>query len=299
MLTGEHIAYGEEEIVTRSGRRIPVGGTFAPILGPNGRVENVVAVYRDMSEQKDLENYALMQREMDIASDIQSSLLPRGPLLMSGVSVQAHQQQARLVGGDWYDYWSHGDKIFLVAGDASGNGVGAALFATMAMSALRVEAREHNKIIEIMEHVNRSLYVANRTDSFVTVFFGVLDLPTMTLSYSNGGHEEPLSLLPDERVAWPLTSNKRSLLGIFSRADLDVRRRELRSGERLVLYTDGVIDAMSSRGRLYGLKRLNRFVIANRDMPADEFIDALIGNVLEFCNGEPRDDMTVMVCDIP
>jgi serine phosphatase RsbU (regulator of sigma subunit) len=66
-----------------------------------------------------------------------------------------------------------------------------------------------------------------------------------------------------------------------------------------VLYTDGVIDAMSSRGRLYGLKRLNRFVIANRDMPADEFIDALIGNVLEFCNGEPRDDMTVMVCDIP
>ncbi len=299
MLAGEHIAYSEDEIVTRSGRHVPVGGTFAPILGPNGRVENVVAVYRDMSEQKELEKYALMQREMDIAAGIQTSLLPREPLLMKGVGVQARQQQARVVGGDWYDYWSFGDKVFLVVGDASGNGVGAALFATMAMSALRVEAREHNRIMEIMEHVNHELYVANRTDSFVTVFFAVLDLPTMTLSYSNAGHEEPLSVLLDRRAPEPLGSSKRSLLGIFSRADLDVARRKLRSGERLVLYTDGILDATSSRGRFYGLKRLNRFVTANRDMPAGEFIDALIENVMEFCNGEPKDDMTVMVCDVP
>ncbi len=299
MFAGEHVAYSEDDIVTRSGRRIPVGGTFSPILGPDGRVENVVAVYRDMSEQKELEKYALMQREMDIASGIQTSLLPRERLQVGGVSVQARQQQARMVGGDWFDYWSYGDKIFLVVGDASGTGVGAALFATMAMSALRVEAREHNRIMEILEHVNRSLYSANRTDSFVTVFFGVLDLPTMTLSYSNAGHEEPLSILPAGKVAEPLSSDNRSLLGIFSRADLDVRRRKLRPGERLVLYTDGVIDAQSSRNKLYGLKRLNRFVATNGDLPPDQFIDSLIDSVLEFCEGEARDDMTVMVCDIP
>jgi serine phosphatase RsbU (regulator of sigma subunit) len=66
-----------------------------------------------------------------------------------------------------------------------------------------------------------------------------------------------------------------------------------------VLFTDGVIDAQSSRGRLYGLKRLNRFVASNKDKPADEFIDSLIDTVLEFCRGEPKDDMTVLVCDIP
>lgn len=298
MLNGEQIAYSEDVIVARSGRRIPVGGTFAPILGPDGTVENIVAVFRDMSEQKELEKYALMQREMDIASGIQNSLLPREPLLANGIEAMARQHQARMVGGDWYDYWRHGDKVFMVVGDASGNGVGAALFATMAMSALRVEAREHNKIMEILENVNRSLYTANRSDSFVTVFFAVLDLGTMTLSYSNAGHEEPLSLLPGGKVE-PLTSGNRSLLGIFARADLDVRRHQLRSGERLVLYTDGVIDAMNPRGRLFGLKRLNRFVTANRELPADRFIDTLIESVLEFCGGEPKDDMTVMVCDVP
>jgi PAS domain S-box-containing protein len=299
MFAGEHVAYSEDEIVTRSGRRIPAGGTFAPILGPDGKIENVVAIYRDMSEQKELEKYALMQREMDIASGIQTSLLPRDRLQVAGVNVQARQQQAKLVGGDWYDYWSYGDKIFLVVGDASGNGVGAAIFATMAMSALRVEAREHNKIMEIMEHVNRSLYTANRSDSFVTVFFGVLDLPTMTLSYSNAGHEDPLCIGEQDRAPESLGSTNRSLLGIFSRADLDVRRRKLNPGERLVFFTDGVIDAQSSRGKLFGLKKLNRFVASNRDKPTDEFIDLLIENVMEYCNGEPKDDMTVLVCDIP
>jgi len=298
MFTGEHVAYSEDEIMTRSGKRIPVGGTFAPIIGPDGKIENMVAIYRDISEQKELEKYALMQREMEIASGIQTSLLPRERLLAGGVSVHARQQQARVVGGDWFDYWCYGEKIFLVVGDASGQGVGAALFATMAMSALRVEAREHNKILEIMEHVNRNLYLGNRSDSFVTVFFSVLDLTTMTLSYSNAGHEEPMRIGKD-RTLEPLTSNSRSLLGIFARAGLDVQRKKLSSGDRIVLFTDGVIDAQSSKGKLYGLKRLNRFISANRDKEPRDFIDSLIENVLEFCEGESKDDMTVVVCDIP
>lgn len=297
MFSGEHVAYSEDEIVTRSGRRIPVGGTFAPIISPDGKLENVVAIYRDISEQKELEKYALIQREMEIASGIQTSMLPKERLLMGGVSVHARQQQARIVGGDWFDYWCYGDKIFLVVGDASGQGVGAALFATMAMSALRVEAREHNKILEIMEHVNRSLYLGNRSDSFVTVFFSVLDLSTMTIHYSNAGHEEPLRVGHDKLID-PLVSKSRSLLGIFSRAGLDVQRKKLEKGDRIVMFTDGVIDAQSGKGKLYGLKRLNRFVAARRETPPDEFIDDLIQNVMEFCDGEPKDDMTVMVCDI-
>jgi serine phosphatase RsbU (regulator of sigma subunit) len=66
-----------------------------------------------------------------------------------------------------------------------------------------------------------------------------------------------------------------------------------------VLFTDGVIDAQSSKGKLYGLKRLNRYISANRDKEPRDFIDSLIENVLEFCDGEAKDDMTVVVCDIP
>ncbi|MBU4240187.1 MAG: SpoIIE family protein phosphatase [Actinobacteria bacterium] len=299
VFTGEQVAYSEGEIVTRSGEKIPAGGTFAAIFDPDGNVENVVAIYRDISQQKELEDFALMQREMDIASGIQSSLLPRDRLFVGGVNVVAVQQQAKVVGGDWYDYWWHGDKVFLVVGDASGSGVGAALFATMAMSALRVQAREQNKILKIMEHVNQNLYMTNRSDNFVTVFFGVLDLPTMTLSYTSAGHEEPLCIGAEDRTPTPLPSEERSLLGIFSRADLDVRKRKMNPGERLVLFTDGLIDAQNSKGKLYGPKRLNRFIASHRGLPSDEFTGALIENVLEFCDGDARDDMTVMVCDIP
>ena len=299
ILSGEHVSYTEDELITRSGRRIPVGGTFAPIFGPDRKIESVAAIYRDISELKELEKYALMQREMDIASGIQSSLLPRERLLAGGVSIHARQHQAKIVGGDWYDYWSYGDRVFLMIGDASGSGVGAALFATMAMSALRVEAREHDRIMEVMEHVNRSLYRSNRSESFVTVFFGVLDLSTMVLSYTNAGHEEPLSVGAEDKSPRTLTSSRRSLLGVFKNPDLDVGRRKLDPGERLVLFTDGVIDAKNPRGRFFGLKRLNRFVASNRGLPAEEFIDSLVGSVLDFCNGEPKDDITVVVCDIP
>jgi len=299
VLKGEQLTYSEEELVTRTGERIPVGGTFSPILGPDGKVESVVAIYRDIRELKELENYALMQREMDIASGIQSSLLPREKLKVNGISVSARQHQARIVGGDWYDYWTYGDRMFLVVGDASGTGVGAALFATMAMSALRVEAREHERIKEIMEHVNKNLFLSNRSESFVTVFFAVLDLKTMTLSYANAGHEDPLVVGRDGKHVEELSSVNRSLLGIFSRANLDVQRRVLNPGERIVVYTDGVIDSQSSKGKFFGLKRLNRFVETNRQLPAEEFIDSLIDSVLEFCHGETKDDITVLVCDIP
>ena len=299
ILSGEHVSYAEDNLMTRSGKPILVGGTFAPIFGPAGNIDSVAAIYRDISEQKELQKYALFQREMDIASGIQSSLLPRGRLLAGGVSVHAGQHQAKIVGGDWYDYWSYGDKLFLVIGDASGSGVGAAIFATMAIGALRVEAREHNRIVEIMEHVNQGLYQSDRLESFVTVFFGVLDLKTMTLSYTNAGHEEPLSVGAQDRNPRPLVISHTSLLGIFKNADLDVGRHRLEPGERIVLFTDGVIDAQNQRGRFFGLKRLNRFVSSNRDLPAGEFIDSLIGNVLDFSAGEPKDDITVMVCDIP
>lgn len=299
VLKGEHVAFSEDEITTRSGRRVPVGGTFAPTYGQDGKIETVVAIYRDISEQKELEKYALFQREMDIASGIQSSLLPRGPLEVGGVSIHAKQQQARMVGGDWYDYWTFGDKIFIVVGDASGSGVGAALFATMAMSAIRVEARDHNRILDILEHVNTGLYNSNRSESFVTLFFGVIDLRTMTISYSNAGHEEPIILVPGEHTFETLSSASRSLLGIFERPDLDVRRYSFRGGERLVVFTDGLIDAQNRKGKVYGLKRLLRFVSIGRDMEASSFIDALVDDVLNFTGGELKDDVTVLVCDIP
>ncbi len=299
VLAGEEVPYEENDLVTKTGRVVPSGGTFAKISRPDGSVESVVAIYRDVSEQRKLIELDIINKEMDIASGIQSSLLPRDKLLSGGVVVSGFQQQARMVGGDWYDYWSYGDKIYLVIGDASGTGVGAAILATIAMSALRVEAREHEDIDVVLKHLNQALYQTDSPESFVTVFFGVLDLATMSLAYANAGHEEPLCIGGETKFPEALTSDTRSILGAFPNPEIGVMRRKFNSGERVILYTDGVIDAKDSKGRLFGLKRLNRFVAANRELPPDDFIQALIDSVLEFCEGEVRDDITVLVCDIP
>lgn len=299
VLAGEEVPYKETDIVTKSGFIVPSGGTFAKISKPDGSVESVVAIYRDVSEQKELAKLDIINKEMDIASGIQSSLLPRDRLLSGGVVVSGFQQQARMVGGDWYDYWGYGDKIYLIIGDASGTGAGAAILATIAMSTLRVEAREHEDIGVVLKHLNEALYQTDSPESFVTAFFGVLDLNTMSLTYANAGHEDPLCIGSETKFPEALASETRSILGAFPDPQISVMHRKFNSGERVVLYTDGVIDAKDSRGRLFGLKRLNRFVAANRALPPDDFIHALIDNVLEFCEGEVRDDITVLVCDIP
>ncbi len=299
VLSGETVTYKESNIVTKAGNVVPSGGTFAAILKPDGTVESVVAIYRDISEQKELAKLDLIEKEMDIASGIQSSLLPRDKLLTGGVIVSGYQRQARVVGGDWYDYWGYGDRIYLIIGDASGTGVGAALLATVAMSALRVEAREHEDIETVLRHLNKALYKTNSPESFVTVFFGVLDLTTMSLTYANAGHENPLCIGGENKFPEELASDRRSILGAFPDPEISVTSRKLNSGERVVLYTDGVIDAKGSRGRTFGLRRLQRFVAANRALPPEDFIHGLVDAVLEFCEEDVRDDITVLVFDVP
>ncbi|MDD5447798.1 MAG: SpoIIE family protein phosphatase [Actinomycetota bacterium] len=297
-LSGEKVVISEEELVSRSGQRIPVSGTFAALYDANGEVENVVAIYRDISEQKELEKYALMQKELQVASDIQGSLLPKEEMFMEKVSICARQCQARRVGGDWFDYWWDDNNAYIVIGDASGSGVPAALFATMAMSAIRVAAREYESVIEVMEHVNRSLRLSNSEENFVTLFFGVLNLSTLELAYSNAGHEEAFYLPRGKSEIEKLSSGKRLPLGIFDSIELDVNSRKLSSGDRLVLFTDGMVDARNTKGKFYGLKRLERAIASHRNAAAADLVDFLIGDVLNFSGGEVKDDVTVMVVDI-
>lgn len=297
-LSGEKVAISEEELSSPSGKRIPVSGTFAALYGADGKVENVVAIYRDISEQKELEKYALVQKELQVASEIQGSLLPRERMFMEKVSICARQCQARRVGGDWFDYWWDDNNVYIVIGDASGSGVPAALFATMAMSAIRVAAREHESVIEVMEHVNRALCLSNSEENFVTLFFAVLNLSTLEFTYSNAGHEEAFYLPAGRNEIKKLTSGRRFPLGVFDSIDLDLNLRKLNAGDRLVLFTDGMVDARNTKGKFYGLKRLERNIASHRNLSAVDLVDFLIGDVLDFSGGEVKDDVTIMVVDM-
>lgn len=294
---GEKTDLKEMEYVRRDGSRVWISGTFSVIRNKKRQIENVICVFRDITGQKKLQYLALVDKELDIASRIQSALLPHGSLENGVVEVLAHQEQARIVGGDWYDYWEDGDRLMLVIGDAAGSGIPAALLATLAMSAIRAEAKYRGDILDIMIKANRAIVPHRLEDRFITVFYGELDLGTLKLRYVNAGHNDPI-LIRGGTTLEILRSSKRSILGVFEEPELHMEEVQLGPGDRLFMYTDGVIDCKDSKRRVFGENRLRRYLRDSGARKAEAFIADLVSTLSDFSGGKMEDDFTILLCDI-
>ncbi len=288
----------EEMLYERpDGSRLWVGGSFAVLRNPKRRIESVVAVLRDISEQKRLAHMALVEKELEIARQTQSALLPPGSLDHARVKIDCRQEQARLVGGDWFDYWIEGGRLVLVIGDAAGSGMPAALMATLAMSTIRSEAHRSEDIAEIIRRVNLSILPNRMEDNFLTIFYSEIDLEDLTMRYLNAGHHDPL-LVRARRGSQFLTSRERLILGAFDHFDLGVEEVRLKEGDRLILYTDGLIESRNPQRAPFGLNRLVRYVNANGGRERAELIDGLYARLRDFTAKPFEDDITVLVCDL-
>jgi len=281
---GEKTDLKEMEYVRRDGSRVWISGTFSVIRNKKRQIENVICVFRDITEQKKLQYLALVD-------------LPHGSLENGVVEVLAHQEQARIVGGDWYDYWEDGDRLMLVIGDAAGSGIPAALLATLAMSAIRAEAKYRGDILDIMIKANRAIVPHRLEDRFITVFYGELDLGTLKLRYVNAGHNDPI-LIRGGTTLEILRSSKRSILGVFEEPELQMEEVQLGPGDRLFMYTDGVIDCKDSKRRVFGENRLRRYLRDSGARKAEAFIADLVSTLSDFSGGKMEDDFTILLCDI-
>ncbi len=281
----------------RDGTQVWIGGSFSVLRNPKRHIENVVAVFRDITEQKRLEHVAVVEKELEIARNTQSALLPKDYLEHKKVKIKCRQEQARLVGGDWYDYWIDGDRLVLVIGDAAGSGMPAALMATLVMSAIRAEAHRSDNILEIIQRVNKSILPNQMEDNFLTIFYSEINLDTLLMRYLNAGHYDPL-WVREGRNSQFLPSRERLILGAFEMPDLIVEEVQLKKGDRLLLYTDGLIESRNSHRVLFGLNRLVRYVNANSTRARDTLIDELYRRLLDFTGKPFDDDITILVCDI-
>lgn len=281
----------------RDGTQVWIGGSFSVLRNPKRHIENVVAVFRDISEQKRLEHMAIVEKELEIARNTQSALLPADSLDHARVKIKCRQEQARLVGGDWYDYWIDGNRLILVIGDAAGSGMPAALMATLAMSAIRAEAHRSSNILEIIQRVNKSILPNQMEDNFLTVFYSEINLDDLTMRYLNAGHYDPL-WVREGRNSQFLPSKERLILGAFDMPDLKVEEVKLQAGDRLILYTDGLIESRNSHHVLFGLNRLVRYINANSTRSRDTLIDELYSRLLDFTGKTFDDDITMLVCDL-
>ena len=238
-------------------------------------------------------NFEMLQRELNIAHDIQMSLLPVSFPDRAGVSVRGLMLPAKEVGGDFYDFFELPDaRIAVVVADVSGKGIPAAFFSLVARTLVKAITRSGLSPGACLTEVNEILAAENDQMMFVTLFLGILDPETGQLVYGNAGHNPPLVLAAESEVRLiPSTGNP--ALAVMPGIDYQEHATELTRGELLFLFTDGVTEAFDPAGEAFGDARLETLLANNRAMPTWMLPQAVSNAVKDFeAGGEQSDDIT-------
>jgi sigma-B regulation protein RsbU (phosphoserine phosphatase) len=234
--------------------------------------------------------------ELENARAMQLAILPERFPSAPGCTGHARMVPATQMAGDFYDFIElPGGRIGLVMADVSGKGVPAAFFMAVARTNLRSLALESAGAAECLRRTNAVLCRQNPHDLFVTVFYAVLDPATGELEYANGGHNPPYLRHADGNVE-PLGAVPGMGLGMFAEAGFGTGRTQLRAGDRLVMYTDGVTEAFDAASVAYGETRLVEVLARCAEPGPAAMLDAVLDDVARFAGGAPQsDDITLAV----
>lgn len=241
-----------------------------------------------------------MASELRIARDIQMSMLPREDIsLASGkrVDLAAILEPAREVGGDLYDYFLiDPEHLFIIVGDVSDKGVPAALFMARSKALFRNAAlRAPVRPDAVLHTVNQELCASNEMHMFITTFIGILDLRSGELTFSNAGHIPPLLIGGQEGAKYiDLPTGKP--VGIHHRSAYSVDHLQMSRGDALIVFTDGIPEALNSRDEFFEDERLLDLFHANPPSSAAEALAMVLKEVKTFSDGAPQADDIAVLC---
>jgi len=234
--------------------------------------------------------------ELHIAQKIQTEMLPHSDITRPDVDVSGKQVSALEVGGDLYDYFIRDEKLFFCIGDVSGKGVPSSLVMAVVHSLFRSLSRNESNPSRIMHAVNEAACEGNEANMFVTMFIGVLDLPTGRLRYCNAGHDAPLIIDSEVRT---LQVNANLPLGLFSDTTYLLQEEQLPREASLLLYTDGLTEMADPNHNLYGLQRIIETAQTNleqREISPSQLMGSQHEGAVRFANGAQQSDDLTMLC---
>jgi serine phosphatase RsbU (regulator of sigma subunit)/predicted enzyme related to lactoylglutathione lyase len=268
------------------------GNTFV-LVSRDDWVQQLEAERRAAAEKLEAERRTA--QELEIAKQVQARLFPQKlphfkTLDCAGVCIQARE-----VGGDYYDFLTLGeDRLGLIIGDTSGKGIGAALLMANLQANIRSQssmALDHPE--RFLQSVNQLFYENTTSAAYATLFLAEYDDRQRSFRYVNCGHYSPLLLRADNTLE--CLASTATVLGLFEEWKSEVQERELRSGDILTLYTDGVTEAFNGAGEEFGEERLIEVLRQNRERCSEAIAAAIVDEVRLFSPHEQHDDITLIV----
>ena len=298
LIHGYHVTLGIEELMTFDDIMIDyfaphiilfvVTGWLCSRASKRGKIllareADVVAENRKMAE------------EFSAASKLQLSTLPAEEASYGDgkISIKAFMKPAKAVGGDFYDYFLKADKLVFMVGDVSDKGLPAALFMMKAKNALRAAFEVSEDFDRTIALANTLMYRDNRENMFVTAWIGCIDIHSGVGRYANCGHVTPFIRKADGNVT-VLTNDPDLMLGIFENPDITSHDLRLESGESIVIYSDGLTDAVNAAGEAFGDQRLTETISGLKEK-GPMAVDTLISVIDKFAaDADQFDDMTIL-----
>jgi sigma-B regulation protein RsbU (phosphoserine phosphatase) len=240
-----------------------------------------------------------LNREVEIAREVQQRLFPQKPPSVDGLDYCGACRPALGVGGDYYDFLSLPNGVFGIAiGDVSGKGIAAALLMASLQASLRGQAiRGTSDLAELMQNVNRLVYDASAENRYATFFYSQYEPQTRRLTYVNAGHNAPI-VLRKENDDWSTIRLEEggAVIGLLPNFPYSQAVVELRHGDVLVAFTDGISEAMNPDDEEWGEDRLIETAKKSEGHSAESTLKLIVDAADKFANGaEQHDDMTLMI----
>jgi phosphoserine phosphatase RsbU/P len=260
-------------------------------------IVNNLVTERKTSAEKEKYRHELDRREYEAetARDIQQSLLPEQTPIIKGYDFAAFSLPAWEVGGDYYDFIHlDGKKLGLVIADVSGKGFPAALFMALSRTCIRANITSDKSTSKAIEAANTILCQDAKSGMFMTLFYAVLNVDTNCLSYVNAGHNPPL--LVRGKTGEVLTLQAKGIaLGVVDGMNLDEKEINIEPDDIVILYTDGLTEAVNKNDEQFGVDRLTKTVKNSLHLNVNDLVEKVKADVDEFTAGKPRfDDLTLV-----
>ncbi|MEQ1530049.1 MAG: PAS domain S-box protein [Methylococcales bacterium] len=297
----------EQTAINRAGVEFPVELSVSPLKLGNAYIFS--GFIHDISSRKAAEqqirqaqiNLAIAQNEIKIAQQIQATLSPSAPIKSADFEITGVCLPANRVGGDYFDYFFRSDsQLDIVIADVSGHSIGPALFMVETRSAIRAQTNVTATPAQTLDVLNSFLFTdLDKSDYFITLFYGQYDLKQQQLRFANAGHPPPL-LLRIGRGDYQELDAEGLILGVRKHVDFEEKSLVLAKGDVLLFYTDGLIEAVNSGQEFFGLDRVKEIFSSHAQQSPQTIIDALYAALQTFCGRAVfDDDITLMIlkCD--